>query len=393
MDESVNRTVLRALLKEPRIQAFLHAIRLGEGTSDARGYTRLVGGGNFTGFADHPNQLIEVRPGLKSTAAGAYQFLHRTWQALVAQYHFEDFSPDCQDEGAVALIVEKAAQRAILEDRTEDAVKSCATIWASLPGSPYGQPTVTMKQFLDEYRRWYADAISPNDPVIGAPIAESKPVYVAPPPIQNYTTMPDPAPTPTPAQQTVANAVTAGVSLVNPVAGALLQVARSLWPEIKPLFTGSGSEVAARNVKAAEAVIGAVMQATGAASPAQAIEAISNDPAASTAAREAAVTTLQGFGVVDVSGVPEARKWNLAASEIPTPWNQPAVWFAGAMVPLIYMTTYIVINDGSKFGSDTRAFAVGAILGTLLGGMVAFFLGTALSSQRKDAVIAQQANK
>ena len=133
---------LREALWHPNVVAFLRAIRLGEGTSDEAGYYRIVGGGTFTNDATHPNVKVYIkRYDVYSTAAGAYQIIRGTWNGLVKQYGFLDFSPDNQDLAAVALIVEKKALDDVKAGRLADAVRKCATIWASLPGSTAGQRT------------------------------------------------------------------------------------------------------------------------------------------------------------------------------------------------------------------------------------------------------------
>lgn len=149
-----NRDILKAALKNPNVRAFIMAVRLGEGTSDERGYNRLVGGGEFEGFDKHPGirRWIE-RYDIWSSAAGAYQFITPTWRGLVSEWGFEDFSPDTQDEAAVALILERNALKDIMGGRIEEAVRKLRTVWASLPGSPYGQRTESMGRFLAEYDR------------------------------------------------------------------------------------------------------------------------------------------------------------------------------------------------------------------------------------------------
>lgn len=149
-----NRTVLRAALANKNVVAFLRMIRVGEGTSDEKGYNRLFGGGHFTSFDDHPRRRVTFRLGhrpISSTAAGAYQHLERTWDAQVREWGFENFSPACQDEAAVALILGRRALDDVIAGRFEIAVRKCASEWASLPGSPYGQPTKTLKQARDSY--------------------------------------------------------------------------------------------------------------------------------------------------------------------------------------------------------------------------------------------------
>jgi len=69
------------LLSNPNVQAFLRVIRAGETSHDDVAYRMMFGGGLFDDFSHHPN-IVNEAAGLKSTAAGAYQFLYRTWQSL-----------------------------------------------------------------------------------------------------------------------------------------------------------------------------------------------------------------------------------------------------------------------------------------------------------------------
>lgn len=147
-----NRAILKGALLNPNVKAFLRAIRLGEGTSDDLGYQRLVGGGEFEGFDQHPGIKIYIKAyNIWSSAAGAYQFILPTWRGLVSEWGFTDFSPSTQDEAAVALILEKNALKDVMGGRIEEAVRKCKQVWASLPGSTHGQRTETMKRFLAEY--------------------------------------------------------------------------------------------------------------------------------------------------------------------------------------------------------------------------------------------------
>lgn len=137
-----------AALSHPNVQAFLRVIRVGEGTDDEDGYRRMFGGTMFDSLADHPRQLhcAKLRKGgeICSTAAGAYQFLERTWTAVAHDYGLRDFSPKSQDIAAVALIEGRGALNDVMAGRFEHAVLKCNREWASLPESPYGQPTRTM---------------------------------------------------------------------------------------------------------------------------------------------------------------------------------------------------------------------------------------------------------
>lgn len=134
---------------DKNVAAFLDMIAVSEigapllAASDD-GYNVIVGSTAehpdlFASYADHPRKLVELRPGLKSTAAGRYQLLSRYFEAYRAQLHLPDFSPESQDAIAVQQIKECHALPEIMAGRLEHAVSLCAHIWASLPGAGYGQ--------------------------------------------------------------------------------------------------------------------------------------------------------------------------------------------------------------------------------------------------------------
>ena len=135
--------VTSADLMHPNVQAFLRVIRRGEGTADDAGYRRLFGGQLFAGFADHPR--IKVTKGAyTSTAAGAYQALTSSWDETKRIMGLPDFSPPSQDRFAVGRIAARGALDDVIAGRFALAINKCAWEWASLPGSPYGQPTISM---------------------------------------------------------------------------------------------------------------------------------------------------------------------------------------------------------------------------------------------------------
>lgn len=143
-------TSVQSAVNDPNVRAFLWMIRIGEGTANANGYTTFFGGSHFTDMSKHPN-VAHTGGGYTSTAAGAYQFLYSTWQQLAAQYNLPDFSPASQDIGAVALIKQNGALADVLAGRIASAIGKCNRTWASLAGSPYGQPTLTMADDLANY--------------------------------------------------------------------------------------------------------------------------------------------------------------------------------------------------------------------------------------------------
>ena len=139
------RNVTAADLANKNVQAFLHVIRTGEGTNDATGYRRIFGGQLFSSFADHP-RISVTKNGYTSTAAGAYQALSSTWDETAKIMGLHDFSPASQDWFAVGRIAARGALQDVEAGRFTIAIQKVAQEWASLPGSPYGQPTISMSK-------------------------------------------------------------------------------------------------------------------------------------------------------------------------------------------------------------------------------------------------------
>ncbi|WP_260431107.1 glycoside hydrolase family 24 protein [Burkholderia stagnalis] len=127
------------------VQAFLRMVRVGEGTAGPNGYTTLFGGGQFSDMSRHPNIKV-TRGGYTSTAAGAYQILYSTWLEAQAALGLPDFSPASQDLAACWLIKRRGALADVQNGAVATAIGKCNKEWASLAGSPYGQPTLTLAQ-------------------------------------------------------------------------------------------------------------------------------------------------------------------------------------------------------------------------------------------------------
>ena len=122
------------------VEKFLKLITFTEGT-DRQGtpYNELFGFSNFTGYDKHPGILIKAS-NCSSTAAGRYQILKGTAKML----KMVDFTPESQDMAAIQLIRNAKAYDDVFAGNWEEAIKKTNKIWASLPGSPYGQPTHKM---------------------------------------------------------------------------------------------------------------------------------------------------------------------------------------------------------------------------------------------------------
>ncbi len=147
---SAMQTVDLNLIHHPQIQAFLRVIRRGEGTADSGGYNRLFGGGTFSDLSWHPGIFVKAS-GYTSSAAGAYQFLKSTWEETARLMRLTDFSPISQDLGALGRIAYRGAIQDVLDGDFESALKKTSKEWASLPFSPYGQPTISLQTALNTF--------------------------------------------------------------------------------------------------------------------------------------------------------------------------------------------------------------------------------------------------
>jgi len=279
-------------LKSPNVQAFLRVLRAGESSQDDVAYRTMYGGGTFASFQDHP-RIKNTAAGITSTAAGAYQFLEKTWNGLDAQYNLPDFSPATQDFAAVALIKGRGALNDVLAGRFDEAVRKCSREWASLPGSPYGQPTITLARARKTYEE-YGGSYSEVTPVVTTQPKETKMVPL-------------------------------------PIIGLALQAIAAFMPKVRELFPGS--EVSERNLKAAEAVVNIAKDAIGATNEQDLITKLKEDPQSANVAGKA--VQAHPIGIVEVGGgIVEARKAALEMTKAEVSlWKNPA--FIISMVLLL----------------------------------------------------------
>ena len=145
----------------PNLSAFLAAVRSSEGTDRAADPYRVVFGYSVTlqNLAGHPADTGEWMGAhytlngktVLTTAAGAYQIIHPTWTNLKARLSLPDFTGPSQDAAAAELIREVGALDLIVAGNLGRAVDLCHNLWASLPSSTAGQPTVTLAALTDAY--------------------------------------------------------------------------------------------------------------------------------------------------------------------------------------------------------------------------------------------------
>lgn len=145
--------------QEANVRAFLRMIRICEvGTDGERGYRTLFGGGTFDSYAQHPGVAGSFTMNVNgsaqrvtSTAAGAYQFLAGTWSDAQRALGLPDFSPASQDEAALWLLRRRGALADVRAGNFQSALTKAGREWASLPGSPYGQPVKSLDQVMAYY--------------------------------------------------------------------------------------------------------------------------------------------------------------------------------------------------------------------------------------------------
>jgi muramidase (phage lysozyme) len=141
------------------VVAFLDMLAWSEGTDDGEqatlnhGYDVIVGGELFDSYVDHPRKLVALpRLGIKSTAAGRYQLLARYWDAYRLSLKLVGgFTPENQDRVAIQQIREQRAIEDIKIGRIVGAISKCRNIWASLPGTGYGQYERSTDQLVSRY--------------------------------------------------------------------------------------------------------------------------------------------------------------------------------------------------------------------------------------------------
>ena len=127
---------------DPNVLKFLNLIARAEGT-EQYGYNTAFGGDFFGDLSQHPNikkKFTQTDGKVNASgASGRYQFLNATWNGVSKRYGLEDFGAFNQDLGAIALITESGALKAVQGGNFRKAIDKLGNIWASFPSSPYKQ--------------------------------------------------------------------------------------------------------------------------------------------------------------------------------------------------------------------------------------------------------------
>jgi putative chitinase len=170
---------------------------------------------------------------------------------------------------------------------------------------------------------------------------------------------------------------------------ALLPSLVQLLPQLGKLF-GSGSEVAERNVKAAQLVADTVVQATGARNLQEAVETMQASPAAVAAASTA--VEQRWFELVEVGGgIDAARKADVermaGTDRVRDIFKSHSFWVALLLLPLVYIVVLSIIGviGSATWSDDVRASIAGLIVGSIVGGLMGYYFGQTTSRNRVPA--------
>lgn len=412
---------LVALLDNRNVLAFVSMLKVGEGTTGEHGYSLLFGGDRFAGadgvldtfddFADHPRKSVTRTMKGKtytSTAAGAYQIIVKTWDGLVAQWGFKDFSPTSQDRAAVALIIGRGAIEDVLAGRFEDAVKKCAKEWASLPGSPYGQPVITIARAKESYESHGGlyTSESPDDPGLShAADVTDVPLPQPAAPALAAATAPRPRAFASNMRAKVSAPTVQLEKAMPPFLLAALPSLIGLIPQLGAIFADTPNSQ--RNVAAATIVANVAKEAIGAANEQDLVEKLANDPAAAETAKAAIQANWWRIDEVG-GGVAAARTANAEYGRVTKVtrsadgttttstmsqdfWHVPAFWitFLLLIMPFMLLTDVFYVHPDAYDG-NLRVQIVTAVLMviSIIGG---YWLGTSFSGAKKNDVIAGMA--
>ena len=170
------------------------------------------------------------------------------------------------------------------------------------------------------------------------------------------------------------------------IAAALPSIVQAV-PKLIEMF-GSGSEVAQRNVKAAEAVVGIAQEALGAVNAQQVVETLAADPEAPAKVREA--IEANWFEIVEAGGggIAGAREHDVQVVEkLGGFWRSPSFAALALLLPLAYMIVGSVSGlwGYSAWSDDVRAAISTAVVSLIIGGAAGYYWGAATGAGQRKA--------
>lgn len=425
---------LQQCLQTPELQAFLRVVRAGESHPELdEAYRALYGwrpgnGKVFTSWTDHPRMAFMSSWGWTS-AAGAYQAMCAvpgkvktdTWgdfgKWCATQGHVPDFTPAGQDLfGAWCVVVRRKAMPALLARDLEHAMGLCNREWASLPGSPYGQPLMTMDKARAVWSTWLPrfEAAAPPAPAPApmatpapetaptAPPAQPQPHFPSEDDLQSGRAFATPQ-EPKPMMPVIAIGAKA---LLSGLAGTLIEAFTPLAKEKLQAEIGRHTDRPEIVEQITSGVIAAAKAATGLADPVQAVAAVAKDPVALQQVEQSSLETLsqmaplldqlakldtQRWAADDASQAAAAERAKSEANDIAPMLATYAVrglYAMIALVGLIVIAQVIWTPDHKPSGELlTLLGALMMLAANKTNDVYSYRFGTTRQSAAKDAVI------
>jgi muramidase (phage lysozyme) len=336
-------------LDNSNVKAFLSLIRYTEGAN----YNTLFGGDVFYDYKDHPRIKITKSLGgrpITSTAAGAYQFLSRTWDGCAKALSLPDFTPQSQDLAALYLVDRRGALNSVLTGNFKDAIYGCNKEWASLPGSPYGQPTKTLPVCLA-----YIDSVLKGG--VGS------------------------------TQQTFPETKSTGETNMAPFLAAAIPILMEAAPDLIRVF-GKG-EQSEKNAVAAEKVAAIAKQVTGEFTIEAATQTIQSNPEYTNKFKDAIQSEWYELVEAGGGGIAAARVANDAylKPDAKDFWKAPAFWVSNTLMSMVFMLLVDVFYvHPERYDGNLQVQVVTALL-LIIGMVSSYWLGTSASSQRKTELM------
>jgi muramidase (phage lysozyme) len=412
----VTESQVREAWGHRNVKAFARVVREHESSQDdGTAYNMRFSAKTFDDFSKHPNirEPIPWKPGEFSTAAGAYQITGTTDRGLRRAYPWlsERFDPEWQDLRFVCILDDCGALPYVLAGDFEKAVYECVkepTQWTSLPGGP--ENPQKMASAMAVYERW--GGTYGTQPA--APIEEKSPT------LPEETKMPE-----------IPSPIIGIATAINPMAGLVLGLANSVIQTFSGLAQEKLEKEIGRHVEKPEIaqqlsanVIDNVRttltqvlgpQAVQGKTDVQIVSAyqdqVAKNPAVANSVEKNTLKDLQDM-MPTIKALDEldskqlqdedasrdlALNRGMRIQEGGPIWQNPTFIIAGFVLFMVAYVVYRVLDsakpDAGGFSTDMKALVIGTIMGTALVAVLNFFFGSSRSSNAKDQVISDLANK
>ena len=154
-------------------------------------------------------------------------------------------------------------------------------------------------------------------------------------------------------------------------------------PKLGRVF-GSGSQVAERNLKAAELVASTVVSAVGASNEQEAVAKLQTDPAAVQVATRAVDAIWFELTEAAGGGIEGARKADATQRAAGDLLHSASFWIALTLLPLVYLLVLSLIGvvGSATWSDDVRAGLAGSLISAVIGGLVGYYYGQTTSRNR-----------